>query len=367
MRPLGVEYFFSPVARPVKFSTVSGAWFGNRVMVMSPRLVLRMACRSAMTAFRVLRVGGRAGAAQHGAPGPRDGDRLDPATPPCAARRRPPAHPTWGGRSLGPVVGWRSTPAAGRHGPEREARHGTPQEEVAGRPGDATRPATTLDALRPHVESAYGQAKDFVQDTAIPALADAKDKAGPALVDARDKAGPALADARDKAVPVAIAARRRHDARDKAAPVWPTPAPRPPRWSPAAPRSPARRPPLPARWPRPRSPRSRARSRRSAASSRRSRSSPPSPAASPFVAKKLQGGGQSDNWQSSYTPTPARPTPSPTSAAAGRYPALGRPAVEDPGGAGPDEAIADAAEAPHPVTTPDEPAEVVEIDPDTKS
>ena len=38
--------------------------------------------------------------------------------------------------------------------------------------------------------------------------------------------------------------------------------------------------------------------------------------------------------------------------------------VEDAGGAGPDEALADEAEAPHPVTTPDEPAEVVEIDPE---
>ena len=52
------------------------------------------------------------------------------------------------------------------------------------------------------------------------------------------------------------------------------------------------------------------------------------------------------------------PTPAPTPAAP----------VEDAGGAAPDEALADEAEAPQPVTTPDEPAEVVEIDPeaDTK-
>ena len=36
-----------------------------------------------------------------------------------------------------------------------------------------------VDALRPHVESALDQAKDFVQDTAIPALSDARDKAVP--------------------------------------------------------------------------------------------------------------------------------------------------------------------------------------------
>ena len=62
--------------------------------------------------------------------------------------------------------------------------------------------------------------------------------------------------------------------------------------------------------------------------------------------------------------------PSPTSATAGAVTpstSAERSTVQDPGGAGPDEAIADAAEAPHPVSTPDEPAEVVEIDPDTKS
>ena len=41
-----------------------------------------------------------------------------------------------------------------------------------------------------------------------------------------------------------------------------------------------------------------------------------------------------------------------------------RPATEE-GGASPDEAIADSAEAPHPVTTPDDPADVVDVD-DTK-
>jgi len=71
------------------------------------------------------------------------------------------------------------------------------------------------------------------------------------------------------------------------------------------------------------------------------------------VAKKLQGGGQSDNWQSSYTPTP---TPAPTPAPAPTDTA------DDEGGASPDEAIADQAEAPHPVTTPDEPASVVDVE-----
>jgi hypothetical protein len=37
-------------------------------------------------------------------------------------------------------------------------------------------------------------------------------------------------------------------------------------------------------------------------------------------------------------------------------------APDDASGATPDEAMADAAEEPHPVTTPDDPAEVVEVD-----
>ena len=64
-----------------------------------------------------------------------------------------------------------------------------------------------------------------------------------------------------------------------------------------------------------------------------------------FVAKKLQSGKQTDNWQSSYVPKPA-PAPAP---------------VKDAGGSAPDEAIADAADDPQPVTTPDDPADVVDI------
>ncbi len=37
--------------------------------------------------------------------------------------------------------------------------------------------------------------------------------------------------------------------------------------------------------------------------------------------------------------------------------------TDDTAGASPDEALADAAEEPHPVTTPDDPADVVELDP----
>ena len=40
---------------------------------------------------------------------------------------------------------------------------------------------------------------------------------------------------------------------------------------------------------------------------------------------------------------------------------------DDSGGSSPDEAIADQVESPHPVTTPDEPAEVVNLEDDDKA
>jgi hypothetical protein len=68
-----------------------------------------------------------------------------------------------------------------------------------------------------------------------------------------------------------------------------------------------------------------------------------------FIAKKLQGGGQADNWQSSYVPSPA-----PAAAPA--------PQAHDAGAAGPDEALSDATDEPHAATTPDAPAEVVDLE-----
>jgi hypothetical protein len=110
-----------------------------------------------------------------------------------------------------------------------------------------------------------------------------------------------------------------------------------------------------------------------------------------YTASKLRARGQSDNWQSSYTPPPA---PSTSTSATVGAPAGGASGVpgstggahlapgmgpdepigaddpmlahvaegDDPGGASPDEAIADAVEEPHPVTTPDDPADVVDVE-----
>jgi hypothetical protein len=79
-----------------------------------------------------------------------------------------------------------------------------------------------------------------------------------------------------------------------------------------------------------------------------------------FVARKLQGSGRSDNWQSSYVPTPA-PSPSATGTPT-RTPTSTPAAPEDAGAAGPDEALSDATDEPHAPTTPDDPAEVVDLE-----
>lgn len=90
------------------------------------------------------------------------------------------------------------------------------------------------------------------------------------------------------------------------------------------------------------------------------------------VAKRLQGGGGGhDNWQSTYTPTPAptpRATPSATPTASSAAspaptpsPAPAAHVADDAAAASPDEALADQASEPHPDTTPDDPAEVVEL------
>jgi len=115
-------------------------------------------------------------------------------------------------------------------------------------------------------------------------------------------------------------------------------------------------------------------------------------AAAGFAYNKLRGSGQADNWQSSYTPPASAGTSSTTSAtsatsAAGgahlapgvgpdepiagddpmaRLAAEQGAAGDDPGGASPDEAIADAVEEPHAVTTPDDPADVVEVEEQAK-
>jgi hypothetical protein len=76
------------------------------------------------------------------------------------------------------------------------------------------------------------------------------------------------------------------------------------------------------------------------------------------VFKRLRGEQSTTNWQSSYTPSPA-PRHTPTHAAT--TPAAGAAAADDEGAASPDEALADRSTEPHPDTTPEDPAEMVEL------
>ncbi len=183
-----------------------------------------------------------------------------------------------------------------------------------------------VDAVRPHVESAVATTRDavedFVENTARPAISDARDKAGPAVADARAKAGPKIKEARAKAAPVVadVAARASEVAAQ------------------AKESADARVATLRGEEP----PKKGGKLKKFALFAAVA-------GAVGFIAKKLQGGGQStDNWQSSYVPKPA-PTPTP-------------PPAKDTGGSAPDEALSDAADEPHAATTPDQPAEVVDLE-----
>ena len=70
-----------------------------------------------------------------------------------------------------------------------------------------------------------------------------------------------------------------------------------------------------------------------------------------FVAKKMSDRPASTTWESNYTPAPA---PQAT-------PASGAHRADDHGGASPDVAAADAAAEPHAATTPDDPAETIDV------
>lgn len=206
------------------------------------------------------------------------------------------------------------------------------------------------------------QATDYVEaavEKAGPILADAKDKAGTALADAREQAGPVLADAKAKAGPTLV------DARDKAAPLIAQSAALAAEKASQAADIAAEKA---------------AKGKELAAAKAAELSGKPKKkhrlrkllivtgiaAALGFVAKKLRDGADKENWQSSYTPTPppaargATETPIADAAAASSVEG------DDEGGAGPDEALADAAEESHKVTTPDEPADVVALEPDEK-
>jgi hypothetical protein len=197
------------------------------------------------------------------------------------------------------------------------------------------------------------QAADYVEA----AVETARDKAGPILADARVKAAPAIADARDKAAPVIA------DARAKAAPLLAQSAAIASERAAAAMELAAER----------------AAAGRDAASAKAAelRGQPKKKhrlrkllvfsglaAALGFVVKKFTSSSDDDTWKSTYTPTPPASNASETPIFDAAQAASDEPVANDEGGAAPDEAIADAVEEQHPVTTPDEPADVVAVEPD---
>ena len=192
---------------------------------------------------------------------------------------------------------------------------------------------TILEQAADYVEAAV----DSAVEKAGPILADAKEKAGTAIADAREQAGPVLVDARDKAAPLiaqsaALAAEKAAQGKEvataKAAEITGKP-------------------------------KKKHRLRKLLLITGIA-------AALGIVAKKLTAKGDQDNWQSSYTPTPpprdADRTDTPIADAAAANAAAATTEGADEGGAAPGEALADAAEESHDVTTPDAPAEVVDLD-----
>lgn len=213
----------------------------------------------------------------------------------------------------------------------------------------ATELASTV---RPHVEAAGRSAAeaveaavDYARENAAPALADARDRAAVGLHDAREAATPVLVDARTRAATGLV------EARTKAAPVV------------ADARARAAEAALEART---------AAATRTATlrsdldeaigldgrlggePKKRSRTKGlllvgAAAGIGVLASRRLKGGGvEQAPWESA---TPAAPAPVPAQ----------RPA-DDVAAADPTEAVADAAEGPHAATTPDQPAEVVDLD-----
>ncbi len=208
------------------------------------------------------------------------------------------------------------------------------------------------------VEQAHGLATDLSEALA-PHVERARDELGPRLADAREQLAPRIAEARDSVAPHVETARDRlvnevvpfvqqavSDARDQAAPVAEEARRRGGLAAAALKGEPVKR---------------KGRKRKIVLFAGLA-------GLGALAVKKLTGGGESENWQSSYTPSPAAPAtpsapPSPAAPMSGSHlsEAPVGDATEDPTGATPGESLSDATEEPHPVTTPDSPAEDVDV------
>lgn len=179
-----------------------------------------------------------------------------------------------------------------------------------------------VEVVRPQVESAVVNARnaveDFVESTAKPYLEEVREKTGPAISDARAKAAPVIADYKARTAPViatgaglvadkAMLAKEYAEAKAAELQAAVEPQKKSRKWLKLVLLAAAA-------------------------------------GAAAFGAKRYLAGGQ-DDWQSDYIPAPP--------------PA---PAEDDAAGADPAEAVADATDEAHPPSTPDNPAEVVDLD-----
>ena len=212
------------------------------------------------------------------------------------------------------------------------------------------------EAIGPHVERARDELAPHVErarDELGPRIADARDQVAPKLAEARDEIAPRLAEARDQIAPHVEDARDRVVKGAAAATAAATPVV-----------VEARR----------RGVNAAAALKGEEPVKRKGRKRKLFVFATlaglgAYAVQKLRG-GESANWQTSYSPStaPAAPPapPSPSAPQAGSHAADVPVDAEgtgdgEPVGATPGESLSDAAEEPHPVTTPDSPAEDVEV------
>lgn len=197
-----------------------------------------------------------------------------------------------------------------------------------------------------------------VLEKAGPKLAEAREKAGPLLAEARDKAGPVLAEARDKAAPAVAEVRERF-----ATEVVPVVT------AALAAANEATEDAREEGFKRGRAAVAALKGEVAAPEKKRTHRVRNSllvvglGGAVAMVAKKLSDRQASTAWQSAYTPpvpAPAAETAAETAAAAGAHRA-GADSADDEAGASPDVAVADSAAEPHTPTTPDDPAEEIDL------
>jgi len=202
------------------------------------------------------------------------------------------------------------------------------------------------------------QVRDSVRDHVRDSAKDLAEKLGPHVETARDKASPVLADAREKAAPVIS------EARLKAAPVI---ADTKDRWNKDVVPTVAAAVTAASEASEPYRTEARKRGKATAAALRGEVvvQAPKKRRGRRFVAflglvgigalvaKYLSDRQSTTAWQSSYQPTS---TPSPATGGA-----TASPDVDDEAAATPGEAMSDSTDVPHPATTPDRPAEQVDL------